>query len=67
MSLAALSGAFEAGEGRLRKDGLAQGGDALAPQAPSVGSGQRVVGRGETASALLSGSSRRIISRWAST
>jgi hypothetical protein len=67
MSLEAPSRAFEAGECRLGEDGLAQRGDELAQQAPSAGAGQAAFGRGEPSSAPSSGSSRRIISRCAST
>ena len=63
MSPEASSGAFEAGECRLREDGLAQGGEELAQQAPAAGSGQAAAERGEASSASTSGSSKRIISR----
>jgi hypothetical protein len=63
MSPEAPSGAFEAGECRLWEDGLAQGGNELAQQAPAVGLGQAATKRGEASSASTSGSSKRIISR----
>ena len=63
MSPEAPSGAFEAGERRLREDSLAQGGEELAQQAPAAGSGQAAAKRGEASSASTSGSSKRIISR----
>jgi hypothetical protein len=62
MSPEAPSGAFEAGECGLWEDGLAQGGDELAQQAPAAGSGQAAAERGEASSASTSGSSKRIIS-----
>ena len=59
---------YSTGEGRLRNDGLEQCGDELAQQAPSTGSGQAASAqRGESSSSSMSGSSRRIIRRWAST
>ena len=63
MSPEAPSGAFEAGACRLWEDGLAQGGEELARQAPAAGSGQAAAKRGEASSAPTSGSSKRIISR----
>ena len=63
MSPEAPSGAFEAGECRLREDGVVQCGDALAQQSPAAGSGQAAAKRGEASSASTSGSSKRIISR----
>jgi hypothetical protein len=63
MSLQALARAFEAGECRLRKDGLAHRGDELAQHSPTAGSGQAAAERGEFSSAPISGSSKRSISR----
>lgn len=68
MSPEAATGAFETGEGGLGEDGLTQGSEELAQQAPRAGAGQAAAaGRGESASAPTSGSSRRMISRWANT
>ena len=67
MPFEAPARAFETGECRLREDSLAQRGEELAQPAPATGSGQTAAGRGESSSASTSGSSKRIISRWAST
>ena len=53
----------QAGEGRLREDGLQQRGDELAEQPPQPGTGQAAAERGESSSSSTSGSSKRIISR----
>ena len=63
MSLEALARVFEAGECRLREDGLAQGSEELAQQAPTAGLGQAAAERGEFSSAPISGSSKRMMSR----
>ena len=61
----------QASEGRLGHDRLQQGSDELAQQAPSLRPGQAARGtlssqRGESSSPSTSGSSRRMIKRWAS-
>jgi hypothetical protein len=55
----------DGGQGR---DGLQHRGDELSTQAPGRGPGQAAMGeRGESSNASTSGSSNRIISRWART
>jgi hypothetical protein len=62
----------QASEGRLGHDRLQQGSDELAQQAPSLRLGQAARStllsqRGESSSPSTSGSSRRMIKRWART
>lgn len=63
MSLETPAGASEAGDAGLRDNGLQQGGNELAEQAPGAGPGQAAAKRGESSSSSMSGSSKRIISR----
>lgn len=58
----------QAGEVWVWHDGLEQGGEELAQQAPRAGSGQAAVAeRGESSSASINGSSNRMTNRCAST
>ena len=71
MSAQRHQAAPQASEGRLGHDRLQQGGDELAQQAPRVWPGQAArakpsAQRGESSSPSMSGSSRRMIKRWAS-
>jgi len=63
MSLERGARGAQALEGGLRADGLPQGGDQLAHEAPAAGWGQAGAERGESSNASASGSSKRIIKR----
>jgi hypothetical protein len=63
MAPEAPASASEAGDGRLRMDGLEQCGEELTEQPPSAGRGQARAERGESSSSSTSGSSSRIINR----
>ena len=72
MSAQSLQATLEASEGRLGHDRLQQRSDELAQQAPGLRAGQAArakpsAQRGECSSPSTSGSSRRMIKRWAST
>ena len=60
------SSPLEASECRLREDGLKDGGHELTHEAPGGRSGQAAARRGESPSSSMSGSSSRMINRWAS-
>ena len=71
MSAQRHQAAPQASEGRLGHDCLQQGSDELAQQAPRVWAGQAArakpsAQRGKSSSSSMSGSSRRMIKRWAS-
>jgi hypothetical protein len=72
MTVQSRQAVSQASEGRLGHDRLQQGSDELAQQAPSLRPGQAARGRlsaqrGESSSPSTSGSSRRMIKRWART
>jgi|HubBroStandDraft_1064217.scaffolds.fasta_scaffold64040_2 hypothetical protein len=72
MTVQSRQAVSQAGDGRLGHDRLQQRGDELAQQAPSLRPGQAARGklsaqRGESPSPSTSGSSRRMIKRWAKT
>ena len=67
MSFEGLARGAQAIASGLRTDGLPQGGDPLAQQAPASESGQAAARRGESSNASVSGSSTRIIERRAGT
>ena len=67
MSPYRLRTASQAGDCRLGDDGLDGCGDKLEQQTPGAGTGQAASAqRGESSNASTSGSSNKIIRRWAS-
>ena len=72
MTVQSRQAVSQASEGRLGHDRLQQGSDELAQQAPGLRPGQAARGelsaqRGKSSSPSTSGSSRRMIKRWART
>ena len=72
MTVQSRQAVSQASEGRFGHDRLQQGSDELAQQAPSLrprqaARGKRSAERGESSTPSTSGSSRRMIRRWAST